>query len=413
MVLLIARSLRLSLQLSSSGTVHDNKAKNIAVHDHYAFPDLNHDGGVPQPVQLCFNEITRRGLDTVGLFRLSGATAEVKQLQQAFESQDHRRARAQHQQQLQQQQRARMAQSTLVYMEEDAGGMCDGLPDLARYDIHSIASYVKKYLFHMPVAVIPPEHHAEFLQTAYLPKEEAIGQLSHLVTRLPLRHRRVLHAILELSAQIQQHADVNKMTAEALAVVLVPVCTGLENTLQILPKKQQKKRKGAHPLNPVDLQRLVRTNAQWTLLWKWMIEEHAQLVHVLATSIATQTHAPKIASDNVCALYHAKSLPMLRGSPPLSRFAPPPTTTMSPSSPSACSFLPMDPYAPSMHHAVPKKSVYLDASLPKPTAADKQPKLRPKSSCQSILMSTASLVPKPAGTGHGLLRRLASVSSFR
>ncbi|ORX46478.1 Rho GTPase activation protein [Hesseltinella vesiculosa] len=332
---------------------------------------------VPRPVQLCIDEILKRGLTTEGLFRLSGATAEVKQLQKELEVYN----------QL-------LAQNTMGYSHQPSLGFTlEEDVDLSAFDIHSIASFVKKYLFHLPVAVIPPAFHEDCLQAAYLPKEEALAQLVSIINaRLPLRHRHLLHAILSLAGHIQHHAHRNKMNPEALAVVLVPVCTGLETTMQVLPTKKPgrrlKKKINSLPLNPIDLQRLVRTNAQWTMLWKWMIEEHQRMLHTIhlprSVSPAHLPHDP-VSVSPFHPLHHPKSLPSLRASPL-------PSSTL-----------------PSF-----KQDPYTDISTPnsaKPFLSVESPrKLRPKSSCQSFLSTTASLC---APRHHGLLRKLASVSSFR
>ncbi|CAO3576618.1 unnamed protein product [Absidia cylindrospora] len=245
-----------------------------------------HGLSIPTTVQLCFTEIVSRGLETEGLFRLSGATSEVVQLQQAFEEQ---------QQQQQQQQ------------QEEAQPI-----NLSCYDIHSITSFIKKYLHHLPTAVIPVEYHHDFLRLATLSTEQALPMLMDLIVSLPEQHRDLFRAILLLSSHIQRYAHINMMNPEALAVILAPVCTGLEKTIQILPKKTAKRNKKLQQhryyhyqqrLNTQDIQQLIETNARWTLLWKWMIENHEKIL--LSTSTSTKDRQP-FNSNNT------RSMPSLR-----------------------------------------------------------------------------------------------------
>ncbi|ORZ11917.1 Rho GTPase activation protein [Absidia repens] len=244
-----------------------------------------HGLSIPTTVQLCFTEIVARGLETEGLFRLSGATSEVVQLQQAFEEQQ------------QQQQQAQPI-------------------NLSCYDIHSITSFIKKYLHHLPTAVIPVDYHHDFLRLATLSTEHALPMLMDLIVSLPEQHRDLFRAILLLSSHIQRYAHINMMNPEALAVILAPVCTGLEKTIQILPKKTAKRNKKLQQhryyhyqqrLNTQDIQQLIETNARWTLLWKWMIENHERIL--LSTSTAIMGHTKDRQPFNSS---NTRSMPSLR-----------------------------------------------------------------------------------------------------
>ncbi|KAI7900664.1 Rho GTPase activation protein [Cokeromyces recurvatus] len=151
---------------------------------------------VPDPVAMCFQEISDRGLTTEGIFRLSGSASEVRELEEEINKYDPIRRKA---------------------------IRCD------RYDVHTVSSLVKKYLRDLPDPVIPVSFHEEFEALEMPPKQ--IHKLSQLIKRLPLFNRHIIHAILKLSAQIQQHVDINKMNPEALATVFAPVCIGFEKSL--------------------------------------------------------------------------------------------------------------------------------------------------------------------------------------
>ncbi|CAO3620012.1 unnamed protein product [Cunninghamella echinulata] len=405
---------------------------------------------IPYTVQLCFNEIIKRGLKTEGLFRLSGATSEVIQLQLEFE-------------QLQKQQSLTTTTTTAT------------IADLSNYDIHTITSVVKKYLHFLPDSVIPLAYHDTFLNSNLptLSKEKGIPLLMDLIALLPEQHRHLLYAIISLSSHIQHDAHINMMNPEALAVVLAPVCTGLEKTLQLFtsspvakkpmtkkniklyPSKnnnqhyyhQQQHQQHHHHhnqrINPYDIQQLIKKNAQWTLFWKWMIENSDAILERIdikvdfSSTTATSTTTSTLSSTTSSSLHHTHSLLSLHSyynhhhqhhSPSPS----PPSTShhhhVSNSSIVDISQLPFD-----THHILGSSSTLLSSSdkfytttttrSPSPDTTStsinsrsllnhrsSRAKLRSKPSNQSILASGISLCNK---SSHGFLRRLASVSSLR
>ncbi|KAI8099790.1 Rho GTPase activation protein [Halteromyces radiatus] len=304
---------------------------------------LEHGFSLPEPVKLCFEEIIKRGLKIEGLFRLSGATSEVIQLKQEFE-------------------RQQSFNTTSI--------------DLSSYDIHSITSFIKKYLHHLPTAVIPVEYHDEFTNLTKLPKDQAIIHLIDLISSLPDQHRILFYAILTLTSHIQHYAHINMMNPEALAVVLAPVCTGLEKTIQMIPTKKSSKRRSKkqeqqqhyQQLNTKDIQRFIQTNTCWTLLWKWMIEEN----------------------DTILSSTNERFNPSLQHLDHTSIGSPPPP-----------------PPLPSLLFWSTVQTNDRQLTIRK---SPSRIQLKHKPSSPSILSSGVSLCQK---SSHGFLRRLASVSSLR
>ncbi|KAI8338673.1 Rho GTPase activation protein [Chlamydoabsidia padenii] len=173
-------------------------------------------------VQQCCNEIMKRGLETEGLFRLSGATCQVLQLQHAFNK-----------------------QPTI---------------DLTHYDIHAITSFLKKYLYQLPTPIIPPAYHDAFLH----------HQVVHAVGCFPALHYQLFVLILTLIEGVQRHVGLNRMDPEALAVILAPICAGLDGP-------------STHGLNE-----WIKTNARWTRSWEWIIEHH----HTILSSLEERQQQP-------------------------------------------------------------------------------------------------------------------------
>ncbi|KAI8340625.1 Rho GTPase activation protein [Chlamydoabsidia padenii] len=375
------------------------------------------------------------GLETEGLFRLSGATSEVIQLQKAFEHQGY------HQ-----------------------------LIDLTGYDIHSITSFIKKYLHHLPNAVIPLENHDDFLRLVTLSKDQAIPLLIDLIATLPHPHRHLFHAILTLASHIQHYAHINMMNPEALAVVLAPVCTGIEKTIQILPKKPSKRNKKqdqeqqhTHPyrqcINTLDIEQFIRTNTHWTLLWKWMIEEcHVILFSTRntyggttttssSTTTTTSTSVSSPSAESMCyqpfnkdstwSIHllddtHKDTITSIVGSPA----PPPPVPSLLYWSSSLAAAAAKQEEAtsgittktPSTHHYPTSPTLYgtnqhlltssaSSASLSSDYHRNNQQSshnVYPRRSPSKIdLKSKQSMLSLCQKSSHGLLRRLASVSSLR
>ncbi|KAI9020825.1 hypothetical protein CLU79DRAFT_755744 [Phycomyces nitens] len=105
-----------------------------------------------------------------------------------------------------------------------------------------------------------------------------VQSLYRLIEELPTAHYQLLHYIMILVASIQKSAHINKMNAEALAIVLTPVCNGLEQTLKTNSIRRNVRRME-------NMQSLVQTNARWTHVWNLMITNHSALL------LAWNTHS--------------------------------------------------------------------------------------------------------------------------
>ncbi|KAI9254702.1 Rho GTPase activation protein [Helicostylum pulchrum] len=215
---------------------------------------------VPDPVALCFNEISKRGLTTEGIFRLSGATSEVILLENKInESSSDERKQI----------------------------------NSSQFDIHTLTSLVKKYLRELPEPVIPNAYHEHFQDIDLSNTRQGLGQLSLILVKLPSHNRHLLHAILLMASKIQQHVHLNMMCPEALATVFAPVCTGFEQSLKDMKisnssstsstfRKQRKYSHDSHMLSSNELiEKHIKRNKHWTNIWKLMIEQHQALICIL------------------------------------------------------------------------------------------------------------------------------------
>ncbi|KAG1452896.1 hypothetical protein G6F56_007704 [Rhizopus delemar] len=215
---------------------------------------------VPDPVHLCFLEIYKRGLRTEGLFRLSGATSEVSELETIMNA---------------------------CSSEERK------LIDMSEYDIHTLTSLVKKYLRDLPEPVIPNSFHEQFQS---IENDHVIHQLAAIITSLPSDNKHLIHVILIMAAQVQKHVNNNMMCPEALATVFAPVCTGLEHSLKDIKIstsstisstsigstfKRQKKRANALQQTSDIIEQHIKRNKHWTDIWRMMIDRHDFFIDIL------------------------------------------------------------------------------------------------------------------------------------
>ncbi|KAI8143489.1 Rho GTPase activation protein, partial [Fennellomyces sp. T-0311] len=143
--------------------------------------------------------------------------------------------------------------------------------DLSTYDIHAIAGVMKKYLRSLPEPVIPTTHHHRFLT-----RSTDIHALADLVTTLPRAHFHLLYYMIQLASHIQQYQHINMMNPEALAVVLAPVCTGLDHRLKDIPSSVAFSKTKKSPAAALD--QFVQANARWTQIWTLMIQHHQLLL---------------------------------------------------------------------------------------------------------------------------------------
>ncbi|KAI8368015.1 Rho GTPase activation protein [Choanephora cucurbitarum] len=204
---------------------------------------------VPDPVYRCFEEILKRGLQTEGIFRLSGAAPEVEHL----------------------------------LIDFDAPPTYGKYLDLRQYDIHAITGVVKKFLRQLPDPAIPIASHEKFLQfyDESFSDESTIHTLASMIQQLPREHFHLIYYIIILSSNIQAHASINMMNPEALAVVLAPVCTGLEQNLKEIPS--WKKHSRLKLMNDMGL--FMETNAKWTKIWTLLIEYSDTLLSIWKQAI--------------------------------------------------------------------------------------------------------------------------------
>ncbi|KAH8555835.1 Rho GTPase activation protein [Umbelopsis sp. PMI_123] len=210
---------------------------------------------IPLVLHRCFSEISKKGIRSEGLFRLSGSAPKIHQLENLFSR------------------------------EPDFGKNVD----LSPYDVHTLAGTFKKLLRSLPEPVIPHHLHIYYLNgfNKSASDEENLAILSSLGHRMDAQHFDLLKYIIAVASYVEREQKNNKMTAEALAIVLAPTCTGLDGIINKLPVNKNKmtvslgRASTSRPISSSNVLQLsiVKDLEQWTALFQFMITFHEELLN--------------------------------------------------------------------------------------------------------------------------------------
>ncbi|KAF5312338.1 hypothetical protein D9619_002972 [Psilocybe cf. subviscida] len=150
------------------------------------------EGAVPKIIRICVEEIDKRGLETEGIYRVSGRHALVQALQHEI--------------------------------ERDEGAFHFYPKD----DVYAVASLLKLYLRELPEPVFKFSLQDRIQHTE--DRDEHIANnfmlLRSKMRRLPPVHQATLKAIIEHLARIASRSDKNKMDPKNLAIVFGSVIFG-------------------------------------------------------------------------------------------------------------------------------------------------------------------------------------------
>eukprot|EP00102_Acyrthosiphon_pisum_P024062 XP_016661272.1 PREDICTED: rac GTPase-activating protein 1-like isoform X2 [Acyrthosiphon pisum] len=145
--------------------------------------------GVPPFIVHCISEIERRGLDTIGLYRVSGSDKEVKSLRDKF---------------------------------------CKGLPNLNDIDIHVLCSYLKDLIRMQKNNLISPSDLSKFTD-AIKNKNDVSKSLRQVVSELPHTNRNILSFLIIHLQKVASSSKCN-MDYKCLAIVFGPTIVGVTST---------------------------------------------------------------------------------------------------------------------------------------------------------------------------------------
>ncbi|KAM3601695.1 uncharacterized protein V6R79_016948 [Siganus canaliculatus] len=212
---------------------------------------------VPLVVEQCVTFIRERGMQEVGLFRQSGQSSLVKELQEAFDAGE----------------RPSFDSST---------------------DVHTVASLLKLYLRQLPEPLVPYGRYQEFLlcgQKLKSDRAQGLGELRTLLHELPVANFNLLNFICQFLNEVQTQSSSNKMSGQNLATVFGP---------NILRAKAE------------DPQSIMGAAALVQLLMLQMIREHESLFSKVPPSLSARPSPGSRASPSSLQQPHLQPPPCLR-----------------------------------------------------------------------------------------------------
>jgi len=143
---------------------------------------------IPLVVIGCVQEIEKRGMEEVGIYRLSGATSEVRRLKDAFDNN---------------------SQSALV--------------QVAEADIHAVAGLLKMYLRDLPEPLFTDDRYSKFVASNGIKDpEEKKKAMTEIFESLPTPNRLTSIYLLNHLRRLSEHQEQNKMGQNNLATVFGP-----------------------------------------------------------------------------------------------------------------------------------------------------------------------------------------------
>ncbi|XP_060576967.1 active breakpoint cluster region-related protein-like [Ruditapes philippinarum] len=143
---------------------------------------------VPSIVTTCVQQVEARGMDEVGIYRVSGVTSEVQHFKKLFDKNN---------------------VAANVQAEEA--------------DIHAITGVLKLYFRELPEPLFTDDHYQSFIQTIQLQNEEAKEKcMLELLHSLPEANYYTIVFMIEHLVRIAKKSPVNKMSQSNLATIFGP-----------------------------------------------------------------------------------------------------------------------------------------------------------------------------------------------
>lgn len=158
--------------------------------------------GIPNIVVRCAEFILQRGINIVGILRLSGSLTKINEMKKLFDE-----------------------------------GVAVEFSTEAESEIHNVSSLLKMYLKQLPEPLCTFEKYLEFVEVTLTSNEveEQVAKLRFLVHSLPTNNYRLLKYVMEFARTISKNAEVNKMDVNNCAIVLAPnLFRGQELSLETL-----------------------------------------------------------------------------------------------------------------------------------------------------------------------------------
>ncbi|GAN04810.1 conserved hypothetical protein [Mucor ambiguus] len=146
---------------------------------------LEQDGQIPQVVRLCIEQVDQRGLDVVGIYRLSGQTTSIQKYKALFNTRP----------------------DQAIHLGEE-------------HDINVITGLLKLYFRELKNPLLTFEYYDRFIEAARLQDyDERMFRLKSIIQVLPVANYKVLFHLARHLERVKNHSHINKMEASNLALI--------------------------------------------------------------------------------------------------------------------------------------------------------------------------------------------------
>ncbi|KAK6203536.1 Rho-type GTPase-activating protein [Scheffersomyces amazonensis] len=156
---------------------------------------------VPLIVTKCLAEVEVRGLDVEGIYRISGASSTISNIENAF------------------------ANLTAHSIQDEK--QIQRLEETMNGDIHAVTSAIKRYFRKLPDPLIPYALYDDFIKVAsQIPiahTDKRIHELKiRVINRLPSANKHTLYLLCKHLNLVSSYSSVNRMGFKNLSVVFAP-----------------------------------------------------------------------------------------------------------------------------------------------------------------------------------------------
>ncbi|XP_072573479.1 active breakpoint cluster region-related protein isoform X2 [Paramormyrops kingsleyae] len=143
---------------------------------------------VPHIVRSCSEEVERRGLDEVGIYRISGATSDIQIMKKAFDT-----------------------------------NVRDAISRLRTVDVNTVSGTLKLYFRELPHSVIPSELFQSLADALEIPDlRSRLDTMLTILQSCPDVNRNTFLFLLHHLKRVAERQEINKMTLMNLATVFGP-----------------------------------------------------------------------------------------------------------------------------------------------------------------------------------------------
>ncbi|KAI8642328.1 Rho GTPase activation protein [Parasitella parasitica] len=155
------------------------------------FLKLEEQGNIPQVIRLCTEQVDKRGLDVVGIYRLSGQTTRIQ----------------------------KSTDDSFFVVHENFTDP-EQVDFEQEQDINVITGLLKLYFRELKNPLLTFEYYDRFIEAAKLQDyDERMFRLKSIIQVLPVVNYKVLQYLARHLERVQNNSHINKMEASNLALI--------------------------------------------------------------------------------------------------------------------------------------------------------------------------------------------------